>query len=82
MNQNDYIHESYLKVVDFKIQWILVTGLGFPWGFHSGSLGQHFANDGKLKYDNNVHFEGTRFICNPHLAIIGRSEARANLMVR
>ena len=28
-------------------------------------------------YYNNVHFEGVRFICGPHLAIIGPSEARA-----
>ena len=30
-------------------------------------------------YDNNVHFKGVRFICDPHLAIIGPSEARADL---
>ena len=33
-------------------------------------------------YNNNVHFEGVRFICGPHLAIIGPSEARADLMAR
>ena len=33
-------------------------------------------------YNNNVHFKGVRFICGPHLAIIGPSEARANLMAR
>ena len=36
----------------------------------------------KLHYNNNVHFEGVRFICGPHLAIIGPSEARADLMTR
>ena len=30
------------------------------------------------KYNNNVRFEGVRFICGPHLAIIGPSEARAD----
>ena len=34
------------------------------------------------EYNNNVHFEGVRFICGPHLAIIGPSEARADLMAR
>ena len=33
-------------------------------------------------YNNNVHSEGVRFICGPHLAIIGPSEARADLMAR
>ena len=36
----------------------------------------------KYYYNNNVHFEGVRFICGPHLAIIGPSEARADLMAR
>ena len=35
-----------------------------------------------VEYNNNVHFEGVRFICGPHLAIIGPSEARADLMAR
>ena len=35
-----------------------------------------------LEYDNNIHFEGIRFICGMHLVIIGLSEARANLMTR
>ena len=30
-------------------------------------------------YYNNVHFEGIRFLCGPHLAIIGPNEARADL---
>ena len=34
------------------------------------------------EYNNNVHFSGVRFICDPHLAIIGSSEARADLMAR
>ena len=37
---------------------------------------------GNLYYNNNVHFEGVRFICCPHLDIIGPSEARADLMAR
>ena len=37
---------------------------------------------GRFEYNNNVHFEGVRFICGPHLAIIGPSEARADLMPR
>ena len=36
----------------------------------------------QFQYNNNVHFEGVRFICSPHLAIIGPSEARADLMAR
>ena len=36
----------------------------------------------QIEYNNNVHFEGIRFICGPHLAIIGPSEARADLMAR
>ena len=32
--------------------------------------------------NNNVHFKGVRFICGPHLAIVGPSEARAELMTR
>ena len=35
-----------------------------------------------LEYNNNVHFEGIRLICGPHLAIISPSEARADLMAR
>ena len=35
-----------------------------------------------LREYNNVHFEGVTFICGPHLAIIGPSEARADLMAR
>ena len=35
-----------------------------------------------LYHDNNVHFEGVRFICGPHLVIIGQSQARADLMAR
>ena len=35
-----------------------------------------------IEYNNNAHFEGARFISGPHLAIIGPSEARANLMAR
>ena len=35
-----------------------------------------------LCYDNNVHFEGVRCICGPHLVIIGPSEARTDLMAR
>ena len=31
------------------------------------------------QYDNKVHFEGVRFICGPHLVIIGPSEARVDL---
>ena len=34
------------------------------------------------QYNNNVHFEGVRFICGPHPAIIGQGEARADLMAR
>ena len=37
---------------------------------------------GASEYNNNVHFEGVRFICGPHLAIIGPSETRADLMAR
>ena len=29
------------------------------------------------EYNNNVHFKDVRFICSPHLAIIGPSEAMA-----
>ena len=36
----------------------------------------------EFEYNNNVHFEGVRFICGPHLAIIGPSEASADLMAR
>ena len=28
------------------------------------------------QYNNNVHFEGVRFICGPHLAIIGPRESK------
>ena len=35
-----------------------------------------------LKYNNNVHFEGVRFICGPHIAITGPSEAGTDLMAR
>ena len=34
----------------------------------------------KVEYDNYVHFEGVRFICDPHLVIIGPSEGRVDLM--
>ena len=34
------------------------------------------------QYNNNVHFNGVRFICGPRLVIIGPSEARADLMAR
>ena len=34
------------------------------------------------QYDNNVQFEGVRFICSLHRVIIGQSEARADLMAR
>ena len=36
----------------------------------------------KLQYDYNVHFDRVRFICDPHLVIIGPSEARADLTAR
>ena len=35
-----------------------------------------------FQYNNNIHFESVRFTCGPHLAIIGPSEARADLMAR
>ena len=40
----------------------------------------NYVKDYDREYNNNVHFEGVRFICGPHLAIIGPSEARADLM--
>ena len=30
------------------------------------------------EYDNNVHFEGVRFICGPHLVIIDIGKIRAS----
>ena len=34
----------------------------------------HFGNE----YDNNVNFEGVRFICGPHLAIIHIGKIRVS----
>ena len=36
----------------------------------------------RRQYNNNVYFKGVRFIFGPNLAIIGPSEARADLMAR
>ena len=47
-----------------------------------GDYAEGGLKDIDIEYNNNVHFEGVRFICGPHLAIIGPSEARADLMAR
>ena len=39
-------------------------------------------NHFEIQYDNNVHFDGVRLICGPHLVIVGLSETRADLMAR
>ena len=56
------------------------------WGgsleFCNTSASKYYRSGCFIEYDNNVHFEGVRFICGLHLVIIGLSKARADLMAR
>ena len=45
---------------------------------HRPKVKKLYGNLANCHYNNNVHFEGVRFICGPHLAIIGPSGARAD----